>query len=94
MRRVEKFQPAEFDERHVAPRQLQFERRAVMRGAEQHRLRFQRRARLAVFQHAGRDVARLIRLLAGRDQLRDRAGAAIGPEVLGPALGTEADHRV
>ena len=38
VRRFEKLQAAEFDEGNVAPGQLDFERTAVVRGAEQHRL--------------------------------------------------------
>ena len=45
---------------------------AVMRGAEQHRLRLQARARFAVLQHAQRDVARLI---ASSRDARPAAGA-------------------
>ena len=42
MRGFEKFQTAEFHERDVAAGQLHFERAAVMRCAEQHRLLLQR----------------------------------------------------
>ena len=70
VRGFEELQPAELHERDVAPGQLEFERVGMMRGAEQHRLRFQRQARLAVLQHAVDHVARLIRLVAHRDQQR------------------------
>ena len=53
MRGVEEFEAAELDEGDVAPRQLQFERGAVMGGAKQHRLRFERSARLAVGERRG-----------------------------------------
>ena len=94
MRGVEEFQAAEFDERNVAPRQLQLQRRAVMGGAKQHRLRFQAGPRFAVLEHARRDIARLIGLLADGRQNRRRAGGAVGPQVLGETLRAEADHRV
>ena len=61
MRGVEKLQAAEFDERHVAAGELELERGAVVGGAKQHRLRFERSARLAIGEHAGRDEARLVR---------------------------------
>ena len=94
VRRVEEFEAAEFHERDVAPGQLQFERRAVVRGAEQHRLRFQRRARFPVRQHRGCDIARLVGLLGDGDERRRRALAPVGPKVLGEALGRERDHRI
>ena len=61
---VEEFEAAEFDERNVAAGQLDLQRAAVMRGAEQHRLLLQRRADLAVLQHPLDDVARLVGLVA------------------------------
>ena len=45
VRGLEEFQPAEFHEGNVAPGQFDFQRRAVVRGAEQHRLRLQRACR-------------------------------------------------
>ena len=94
VRRVEKLQAAELDERNVAPRQLQLQRRRVVRGAEQHRLRFQAVAGFAVFQHAQRDEARLVAFLADRDQFRRSAAGALAPQVLGEALGRQRDHSV
>ena len=46
---VEELQSAELDERDVAARQFDFERTAVVRGAEQHRLLLQERCRLSRF---------------------------------------------
>ncbi len=94
MRGVEKLEAAELDERNVAPGQLEFERGAVVGGAEQHRLGFQRGARLAVGEHAGRDEARLIGLVRDCHERGRRAGRAVGPEVLGVAFGRERDHRI
>ncbi len=91
---VEKFQPAEFHERNVAAGQLDFERTAVVGGAEQHRLLLQECALLAIFQHAFDDVARLVGLVAHRDQLRLSRRGALGPEVLGEALLGEPDDAV
>ena len=65
-----------------------------MRGAEQHGLRFQRHARLAVLQHARDHVARLIRLVAHRDQQRTRGRFASRPEIFGEALGRQRDHGI
>ena len=90
---VEEFQPAELDEGNVAAGQLDLQRAAVMRGAEQHRLLLQRRARLAVLQHALDDVARLVGLVAHGDQLRPLADWRVGPEVLGEALARPARSR-
>ena len=76
---VEEFEPAELDERDVAPGQLDLERAAVVRRAEQHRLLLQPGAGLAVLEDALGDVSRLIRFVAHRDELRPLAGAAVGP---------------
>ena len=86
VRGVEELQPAELDERNVAAGQLDLERAAVVRGAEQHRLLLQRASRLAVLQHALDDVARLVGFVAHGDELRPLADVAVGPEVLGEAL--------
>jgi hypothetical protein len=63
-----------------------------MGSAEQHGLRFERNAALAVRQHLRGDVARLLALIAHADQLRPLGRGAIGPEVLGEALVGELDH--
>ena len=68
--RFQKLQAAEFDERNVAPRQLDLELSAVMRGAEQNGLRFQGVAAFAVFKHLLDHIARLLALVANRDQRR------------------------
>ena len=72
VRGFEKLQPAIFDEGDVAPRQLDLERPAVMRGAEEHRLRLEQVARLAVGEHAVDDVARLVALGRHGDELRQQ----------------------
>ena len=51
VRGLEEFEPAEFHEGNVAPGQFDLQRRAVVRGAEQHGLRLERDARLALRQH-------------------------------------------
>ena len=65
---LEEFQAAEFHERDVAPRQLELERGAVMRGAEEHRLRLERHARLAILEQRVGDEARLVGLVADGDE--------------------------
>ena len=45
VRRLEELQPAELHERDVPPHQLDLQRPAVVRGAEEHRLRLQRHPR-------------------------------------------------
>ena len=94
MRGFEKLQPAELHEGNVAAGELEFERVGMMRGAEQHRLRLERQARLAVLQHARHDVARLIRLVACRDQQRACGCLALRPEIFREALGCEGNHGV
>ena len=86
VRGFEKLQSAEFHERNVAPGQLHLERPAVMRGAEQHRLRLEREPGLAVLQNLLHHVARLIGLVAHADQMRPLGRFALGPQVLGEAL--------
>ena len=54
VRGFEEFQPAEFDERDVAAGQFDLERTAVVRGAEQHGLRFERKPGLAALQYPSR----------------------------------------
>ena len=66
----------------------------MMRGAEQHGLVLQQRAGLAVLQHALDDVARLVGLVAHGDEARALGGVAIGPQVLGEALGGKVDDGV
>ena len=70
------FRPPIFDERHVAAGELEFERGAVVGGAKQHRLAFQRSARLAIGEDAGRDEARLIGVVGDGDERGKRARAA------------------
>ena len=94
MRSVEELQATELHERDVAPRQLELQRRAVVRGAEEDRLRLQTNSGLAVLQNLLDDEARLIGFVAHGDQLRAPCGGAFGPEVLGEALGGQIDHGV
>ena len=63
VRGFQKFQAAEFHEGNVAAGQFDFERPAVMRGAKQHRLRFQRKPGFAASK-TFRHVARLAGLVA------------------------------
>ena len=67
---LEEFQPAVFDERDVAPRQLHLQGAAVVRGAEQHGLLLEGGAGLALLQHALDHVAGLLGLVADGDQPR------------------------
>ncbi len=70
MRGLEEFQATELAIRDVAARELDLERPAMMRGAEEHGLRFQRDRGLAVLEHAIRDEARLLGLIGDRDEGR------------------------
>ena len=69
--RFEKFEPTIFDERDVAPAKLDFEKIAVMSGAEQHGLPFERDARLPVLEDMVGDIGRLRRLIFGADEARE-----------------------
>ena len=74
---VEKLQSAEFHERDVPARQFDFERTAVAGCPEQHGLLFEERAGLAVLQDAFDDEARLVGLVADRDELRLRCRTSV-----------------
>ncbi len=67
---VEELQSAEFYERNVPTRQLDFERTAVAGCSEQNGLLFEERAGLAVLQDALDDKAGLVGLVADGDELR------------------------
>ena len=72
VRRLEKLQPAVLHERDVAPAELDLQRVAVVRGAEQHRLLAQRHAGLAPLEDALDDVVDLRQLVGDGDQHRPR----------------------
>ena len=93
MRGLEKLQATELDERDVAPGQFEFQRGAVVAGAEQHRLALQREAAFAILQHGVGDPARLRHLVGHRHQPRAFAGL-VAPQVLREALGRQRDHRI
>ena len=56
---LQEFEPAELHERNVAAGEFHFERSAMVRGAKQDRLLFQRGAAFAVLQHAARHGSNL-----------------------------------
>ncbi len=90
----EKLEPAVFHEGNVAADELDLQRRAVGRGAEQHRLLLQGHARLAPRQHRLHDERRLLRLVAHAHQLRPFLRAALAPQRLGVALRGARDHAI
>ncbi len=94
MRGVEEFETAVFNEWDIPLRQLDFERSAMMRRAEQDRLLLQRRPALPIFQDTLHDVARLIGFVAHADEPRSYAGISVGPKVLGEALSCQTDHAI
>jgi len=94
MHGIEKLQTAVFDKGNIPPCQLDFERSAVMRGAEEDRLLFEHRSTLAVLQHALRNVASLVGFVAHVDELWSRGGVSIGPQVLGEALSPQTDDPI
>ena len=65
----EKFEAAILDERDVAPPKLELEEIAVMGGAKQHGLPFERDARLPVLEDLVGDIARLRRLVLGANEV-------------------------
>ena len=67
---VEEFETAEFHERNVPTRELDFQRSAVRGCAEQYRLLLEEGAFLAVFENPLNDVTRLVGLVAHGDQAR------------------------
>ena len=94
VRGVEKLQSAEFDERDVPARQFDFERPAVTGCPEQNGLLFEEGAGLPVLQDAFDDEARLVSLVADRDELRLCFRGAFGPKIFGEAFLGEADDAV
>jgi hypothetical protein len=94
VRGVEEFETAVFNEWDIPPRQLDFDRSAMMRRAEQDRLLLQRRPALPIFQDTLHDVARLIGFVAHADEPRSCAGISVGPKVLGEALSCQTDHAI
>ena len=61
---------------------------------EQHRLLLQFRAALPVLQHPLDHIACLIGFIADADQRRQFRRLALGPKVLGEALGSQADDAI
>ena len=94
MRRFEELQPAELHERDVAASQFDLQPDAVLRGAEQHRLRLEPEPVLASRQHLFDDIARLIGVVAHRHQRRLLGGGALAPQVLRETLSRQTDDAV
>ena len=94
VRTIEELEAAELHERNVAADEFDFERAAMVGGAEQHGLLFQGRADLAIAQHLLDDVARLVGFIAHGDELRALGRDALGPKVLGEALSRQIDHAI
>ena len=83
VRRIQKLQAAELNERDAAARQFELKRALMVRGAEQHGLLFQRHARLAVLEDLFEDIARP-GSVSSRTVTRSGFSSeyAVGPEVL------------
>ncbi len=94
MTALEELEPAVLHEGHMAARQFEFERRAVVGGAEEDGLSFQRQPRLTLAQHFVDDPARLSRLVGHGDELGPRSGCNLAPEFLGVALAGRRDHGI
>ena len=94
VRRFEKFEAAELHERNVPPRQFDLDPQAVVRRAEQHRLRLQPDTALAPRKYLLDDESRLVRVVAHRHQKRLLRAGARAPQVLAEALARFADDAV
>ena len=88
------FQPAKFDEWDVAAGQFDLERTAVVRGAKQYGLRFEREPRLAALQNPLDHVARLVGFVAHADDFGPLGGFALRPQVFGEAFFGKTDHGI
>jgi hypothetical protein len=78
----------------VALRELDLQQRAVMRGAEEHGLLLELRARLAALQDRRHDALSLRRVILHRDEAGPFTRYPVRVQVLGEAFAGEADHRV
>src|SRR5262245_66126795 len=94
MRGLEEAKAAVLDEGNTASAQLELERIAVVRRAEEHCLLLEWHARFAVLENASDHVINLEEFVRRRDQAGSGAPAASGSEVLGKPLGGEADHLI
>ncbi len=92
--RFEEFQTAVFDERNVAPGQFHFQRSGMVRGAKQHRLRFERQAALAMMQDGVDHEAGLAGFIVHADKLRPLVAGALRFQILGEPFRRELDHGV
>ena len=94
MRGLDELEAAELDERDVAPRQLDLQHGAVVRGAEQHRLLLEGHAGFAVLQDGGDDAADLADVVQHRDQRRRSARPPLRAQVLREPLARQADDGI
>ena len=90
----QKFETPELHERDLAARKLELEHSAVVRRAEQDRLRLECDARLPVPQHPLDDVPGLGAFVLHRREKRASALFSFRPEILRKPLGRERKHRV
>ena len=94
VRGLQELQAAELHERDVAPRQLQLERGAVVRGAEQHRLPLQRQPAFALQQHLVGHPAGLLGFVGQLTSCGVLPSTPVAPQRLGKALAGLRDHGV
>ena len=94
VRGFEELQAAELEVGDVASHQFQLERGAVVRGAEQHGLTFQRDALFALREHLVGHPGGLLGVVEQADQRRALAGASFAPQRLRKALGRLGDQCV
>ena len=91
---IEEFQAAEFHEGDVAPGEFDLQRPGMRWRCGTARPAASTACRLAVLQHALDDIARLVGLVAQRDEQGFCAGSPVGPEVLGETFAGEIDDAV
>jgi hypothetical protein len=94
VRSFEELEAAELHEGNVFSCQLQFQNRAVVRGAKQDRLRLQANVGFAISQDCFDDIVRLCNVVGDIDQRRKIGRRSVGPEILGKTLGREVDNRI
>ena len=94
VRGFEKLEPAEFHERNVTARKLNFEARAVMRCPKENGLGLQNDSCFPSFEDLFDDVAGLCRVVRNIDEERPFRRRAVGPEVFGKALRGKLDDGI
>src|SRR4029077_14038073 len=89
-----RFEPAEFHERNIAARKLDFEARAVMRCPKENGLCFQNDSSFPSFENLFDNIAGLCRVVRNIDEERPFRRGAFRPDVFGKALTGKLDDGI